>query len=457
MRIGVILGTARIGATRRIVVFGNHGSGNLGDEATLQALIEQLRARLPKLEIVSFSVNPADTAARYGIRAEPATRRSTRFRPSSDSAVPSRKDRIRAGLQRSPALLRLLRGIAHASSSVAYVAADPLFELRRIRTLQRADFLVIGGGGQLSEHVGVFASLPFHVFKMTLLARLARTPVALLNVGVGPLERRISRIFVRTVLRLADYRSFRDESSRALAERLGTSGPFDVYPDLAWGLDALRPRPEASTSQGVVAINVFPHSDGRYVPAVGSRYDDYLERVVSLTIRVLERGHTVALFPTQLRADPPAIADLKARLAATGGWERHVEQVIEPQLTTVDELLRFLCSADIVVATRFHAIVLALALARPVIAFSNHSKMDQAMSEMGQEAYVFRADEADTEVLGEAFDRLEANLGAIGAELEERASDHRALLEGQLDQLFGQRRDGLTAAALPVVAGVPRR
>ena len=94
MRIGVILGTARIGATRRIVVFGNHGSGNLGDEATLQALIEQLRARLPKLEIVSFSVNPADTAARYGIRAEPATRRSTRFRPSSDSAVPSRKDRI---------------------------------------------------------------------------------------------------------------------------------------------------------------------------------------------------------------------------------------------------------------------------------------------------------------------------------------------------------------------------
>ena len=155
--------------------------------------------------------------------------------------------------------------------------------------------------------------------------------------------------------------------------------------------------------------------------------------------------------------DPPAIADLKARLAATGGWERHVEQVIEPQLTTVDELLRFLCSADIVVATRFHAIVLALALARPVIAFSNHSKMDQAMSEMGQEAYVFRADEADTEVLGEAFDRLEANLGAIGAELEERASDHRALLEGQLDQLFGQRRDGLTAAALPVVAGVPRR
>ena len=136
----------RLRAARRIVVFGNHGNGNLGDEATLQALIEQLRARLPEVEIVSFAMNPADTTARHRIRAEPATRlaaQAARARPPE----PSKKDRLRAALRRVPALFGAVRVGVYVLRSIGRVLADPLFEVRRFQTLREADVLVFAGGG----------------------------------------------------------------------------------------------------------------------------------------------------------------------------------------------------------------------------------------------------------------------------------------------------------------------
>jgi polysaccharide pyruvyl transferase WcaK-like protein len=438
-----------------IVVFGNFGNGNLGDEAALQALIEQLRCRLPGLELVAFAMNVADTEARHGIRAEPATRLAARATPLI-SQRPARRDRVREALERAPVLFRLVRGLLYMLRSLARVLLDPLFELRRLRTLRHADFLVFGGGGQLSEHVSVFSDLPFPVLKMTLLARLAGARVLILNVGAGPLKRRTSRLLVRAALRLADFRALRDEPSRALVERIGAPTPLHVYPDLAYGLEGLAHSPEQPASRRVVGVNVYPHYDGRYLPAAGSRYSDYLERMSSLTMWLLERGYTVALFPTQLRADPPALADLKARLAGKPGWQSLATQVIEPEIATVDDLLRVLRSTEIVVATRYHAIVLSLGSGRPVLALSNHSKMDQSMIRMGQEAFLFQADDADPETLIEAFGRLEASRSAISAELEERAAAQRALLEREFDQLFGQPRTGLVAADLLAGAPAPR-
>ena len=50
-------------ATRqRIALFGNFGTGNLGNEATLQAMLYNLRSHLPNAEISCICPGPENTA-----------------------------------------------------------------------------------------------------------------------------------------------------------------------------------------------------------------------------------------------------------------------------------------------------------------------------------------------------------------------------------------------------------
>jgi polysaccharide pyruvyl transferase WcaK-like protein len=424
----------------RIVVFGNYGNGNLGDEATLQALLELVRIRLPEAEIVAFAMGPTDTAARHGVATEPATR----LAPGTGAAREGRSTSVTPSAARRRFTKALDEfGLLHVAgtalglqAALGRVIADPGFELRCFRTLRRTDLFVVGGGGQLSEPTRVLSSLPLRVLKMTLLARLAGARVLVLNVGAAPLERRSTRMAAWVALRLADYRAFRDEPSRACAARLGAPAPLHVYPDLAYGLNDLR---QATPAPGgrTVAVNVFPHYDGRYLPAAACRYQRYLETLASLTARLLERGYRIVLFPTQLRADPPAIADLKARLAQLPEWATLRQQVVEPDVATVGDLIDILGSSDVVVSTRFHGALLALALGRPVLALASSAKTTQAMQEMGQSEFAFNADDANADELVAAFERLEERREAISVDVRRRALERAALLAVEFDSLFG--------------------
>ena len=59
-------------ATRqRIALFGNFGTGNLGNEATLQAMVHNLRRHMPDAEISCICPEPENTASTYNISAIP--------------------------------------------------------------------------------------------------------------------------------------------------------------------------------------------------------------------------------------------------------------------------------------------------------------------------------------------------------------------------------------------------
>jgi polysaccharide pyruvyl transferase WcaK-like protein len=47
------------------------GGGNLGDDATLQAVMQNIKSRWPDAEIVGLSMNPDDTQRKHGIAAYP--------------------------------------------------------------------------------------------------------------------------------------------------------------------------------------------------------------------------------------------------------------------------------------------------------------------------------------------------------------------------------------------------
>jgi len=56
----------------RIAFYGNFGAGNLGNEATLQAIIERIVRRWPDGRLLCFCTDPEDVRARHHVATLPA-------------------------------------------------------------------------------------------------------------------------------------------------------------------------------------------------------------------------------------------------------------------------------------------------------------------------------------------------------------------------------------------------
>ncbi len=158
------------------LICGYYGEHNLGDDALLEALLQQLPQGCDPL-VTAF--DQAELWSRWRVRS--CSRRSLAA--------------VRAGLRGS-------------------------------------DALVLGGGSLLQDGTS-FRSLLYYL-ALILEARLRGKPVFLWGQGLGPLRRRRSRWLVRSVLPLVQGIGWRDAASAALAASWGVSGSLGSDP--VWSL-----------------------------------------------------------------------------------------------------------------------------------------------------------------------------------------------------------------------------
>lgn len=180
-----------------------------------------------------------------------------------------------------------------------------------------------------------------------------------------------------------------------------------------------------------MGINPFPHYYHFYSPQSDrSKYLSYLERLSSFIAWLLENGYPVLLFPTQIRADTLVIQDVMELLAGRG-IQASADRLLVPRIETVEELMEQLASLDLVVATRFHGILLPFLLHKPVLGISNHHKMSDLMMAMGQGEYLLDIERFDLESIIQRFQALEASAEAVKARIDERVKVFRKALEYQ--------------------------
>ena len=53
----------------KILISGYYGFNNIGDESILRTVIDNLREKLPQVDITVLSQSPAQTAEKYGVKA----------------------------------------------------------------------------------------------------------------------------------------------------------------------------------------------------------------------------------------------------------------------------------------------------------------------------------------------------------------------------------------------------
>src|SRR5207245_434153 len=134
--------------------------------------------------------------------------------------------------------------------------------------------------------------------------------------------------------------------------------------------------------------------------------------------------------------------DVIERLQESGS--KHAKgQIIDEPVSSVEHLIAQLAEADIVVGTRFHNILLAMVLNKPVIALSYHEKIASLMAGMGMADYCQNVDRLDVDVLVERFLELEKNAAIVKTAIERRVEHYRKALDRQYAHIFNH----LSAAA----------
>ena len=433
----------------RIGVFGHVGNQNLGDEALIAAVLQNVRRRCPEAELCAFTAHPQDTEQRHRIPAFPICRTNGRpaAAPPSElaaappggegSAAASAWAGLRARLRRIPLLPVLVRAARRVARTALAVPLELAFLARSYRNLRGTDLLLVAGSQQLNDYWGGPWGFPFTLFKWSLLARATGTKVAFLSLGAGPLQTPLGKFFIKQTLRLAHYRSYRDDDARQCIVGLGVPGDHPVVPDLVFSLHVDPPRrPAAPARRPVVGINPMPVFDDAYWPENDPRvYGPYVHTLASFADWLVERGYDVLFFATQLLADHPVIDHVRS-LMRRGLTFRGEERVIARRIGSFEELVAVIDALDLVVATRYHGTLFTLIRRKPVISIAYQRKSIELMRQVGQGENAIDIGQLTLPALQERFVALEG-CGAQSAEaVRRRLPAVREALKAQYDRVF---------------------
>jgi len=388
-----------------IALFGHFGSTNLGNEATLLAMLSSLCKRMPDAEFACICTTPEKVAADYNIAAIPSRAAVVRpWRYDGDAATLLRK---------------LLVGIP----------SEFYRWIQGLKILRGTDALIVPGTGLLTDAYAMLNWGPYDLFRWTLTAKLCRCKVLFVSVGAGPIYSRMGRSLVKTALSLADYRSYRDESSREYLLKIGFSADNDpVCPDLAFSLPELPSPGREGSRRKVVGIGVMERA-GRYSHSPSDAvHSHYLATLVDVVDWLLSRGYDVRLLIGDL-VDRRVVQEFKDMLAQRGLLCSG--RVIDDPVDSVIDLLSQIAGTDYVIATRFHNVLLSMLLGKPVMAISFHHKCSSLMAQMGLSEYCVEMNNLSAVGLIEQFGRLTSNGDAIRNGLAPKIGSMKAALEGQ--------------------------
>jgi polysaccharide pyruvyl transferase WcaK-like protein len=428
------------GDCMKIGLLHHTGGGNLGDESTQEAMIQNIKGRWPRASFIGLTMNPDDTRVRHGIASYPLRRKTWTMGYRADAEPETPRSKVAAHLRRFPLLLGLLRTIyALIVRMPRSVYEEFAFLIRSWRIVRSLDLLIVNGGGQLTEWCGPW-EFTYTVFKWVLLARVTKVPCYFLNVGAGPLTQPLSRFFAKWALNCAAYVSFRDEESRTLASQIGYTGPSQVYPDSVYSLDIPAQRRCRSCRTGrkpIVGIAPMPYCDPRvFAEKDQSVYDAYIRKLGRFAAHLIRNGCTVALLSGDIGVDPMAVEDLQKALK-NEGIAAASQSVTAGQVRSTGELLAGMAAVDYLVVTRFHGVVFAHLLNKPVVALSHHPKVAALMSDLGLSRYCIQNLRTfDDELLAQTFQELMNHGDEIKGRMAEQLAVYRGRLSGQFDELF---------------------
>ncbi len=398
-----------------------HYSRNKGNVSLLYALVESIKAHIPRAQVVVSSFDPAQTEKLFGYD-------SCEWPFNTRRAVNARGVRrvlwvageiLLAAVQVATALLVRMRLLNPARLSGRFAV---------IREMCSADLMVSPGGHLFTtlNRPGQFFAHFFHCLMCVLLKRR----YAVIAQTIGPFSGRFripDLMMTRFVLKHAAYTSFRDEGTFETLKKHGihtdkaaaTNEIVFLFPE-----PSVRRRGEAD--RPVVGVTIHHIYYKRWMSK-----ERYLAEMADLIGRITgELGGRVRLISmednTTGRGDMPFIRELVAALGGTDEVEI-VDTSMDPR-----ELLAVVADLDMLVATKTHSVVYGLRMKVPTLAIAYDQKTHDFMGRFGQSRYSIALDGLTAEG---AFARLQELAGRRQRVREELVRGLEAVAEQAMESI----------------------
>lgn len=391
---------------RRIGLFGHFGTGNIGNEASLESVLAFIRRERPGAELLCICSSPETTHGAYNV-ASVSIRKSA---PASGWIA--RLDRLLAKIP---------------SRALEFVCA--------FRQMRRLDLLIIPGTGILDDFGDRPGGMPYALFTWLAAARLAGCKVALVSIGAGPIHNPLSRRLMIAAARMADFRSFRDELSKSYVASCGVDTSDDaVIPDVAFAL----PPPEDNgphdgpITVGVGVMNYWGWRSG--APDAACIHDVYIEKLADFVQRLLAQGYRVRLLLGH-KWDSEAIARVVASIDET---RYNCREIICEPAQNMRDLMRQIQQTDVVVTTRYHNVVAALCVAKPVISLSYADKNDALLDSVGLTGLYQHCETFSVDRLWQQLEYALANRASLATSIATTIAGFRCKLSEQEIALIAQ-------------------
>ena len=360
----------------RIGLIGYFGYGNFGNDASLEAMTGFLHRVRPDAQLTCICVSPG------GVDHD------------KYKAVVAMVPLKRAGLWS-----RLSNGLLLKLPRFVEVAR---YAVRHVRTL---DVIIVPGTGLLQDYWSKPWQLPTTLYIWCLSARLCGKKLGFVSVGAGPSRNRLSGWLLRSSAGLAQFRSYRDEASRNYMVGLGVGSQNDlISSDIVFARyePETERQPEIDPQPVVIGVGLVTHFG--WWGNEQAIYDTYIRKISQFIVQLLNEGYHVRIFIGDL-SDQPAVDDVM-RSVGKEKPDSVGKLVIAERVYSQRDVMRQMSLVHAVVAMRFHNVICAIKLGKPVINIGFSQKADRMLADMGIGEFSQRLEQLDVEVLHQQLQRL---------------------------------------------------
>lgn len=297
---------------KKILISGYYGFGNIGDEAILQSMIEELNKHNQAIDITVLSHKPDETQKHFHVKA------------------------------------------VNRSSLITLISS-----------VKKCDVLVSGGGSLLQESTGRL-SIFYYLF-IYFLAMVFHKKIIIFSHGIGPVYRKLSKRLIKFVFNRVASISVRDERSKVELIEYGVKGDkIDVTADPVISFSKF----------GIEKGQMFLKEHITYDPeaptigfALKNNKTNCISEQMVQVIDLLKIKHcNIVLIPFHFTEDQHLINEIMK-------LSNH-DIITATHRQTVDEMFSLIENLDVLVGVRLHALIFSAVVETPIVGISYDPKID---------------------------------------------------------------------------------
>lgn len=352
-----------------VVISGYYGFRNNGDDTLLMAIVSELRAKKPDIDIVVLSKNPEETERIYNVRS---------------------------------------------------VSRENIFAiLKEIKNTK----LLISGGGTLIQDGTSTKSLLYYLWIIKV-AELFGKRVMLYANGIGPLGSKYNRAITRRVLNRTDIITLRDKMSYDELLDIGvtepqiylTADPVFVLEESGEDAEAVLSENNIPAEKPLLLVSVRPWK------MLGDDFCDVLAKACDYAAE--KYGLYPVLLPMQLSRDTALSAKIRARM--------HLPCTVIRRENDAKKLLAIYKKTGLCIGMRLHTLIYSAVSCVPMVGLVYDPKVSGFLDYIGVDNCI-DAEDVTLELLRDAIDRSIAEPDVERIKLAERRETLKSKAELNTD------------------------